>query len=113
MEIRFLLVIIKIFNLEIFSWKLLILFKNGVRNYYLKFFKMFIFFYFFYSFSRKYLRFFEFLSFNDFGYLFYRFFIDLILCLIFCLQMDFDVDEIWIDGVMDLFKLKVKYVELS
>lgn len=102
---------IKIPNPEIFSQKSPIPFKNGVRNHHSKSPKTSTPLHSLHSPSRKYPRFSESLSFNDSGYSPYRSFNDPIPRSTSCPQTDFDADEIWTDGVMDLSKPKAKPVE--
>lgn len=104
---------IKIPNPEIFSQKSPIPFKNGVRNHHSKSPKTSTPLHSLHSPSRKYPRFSESLSFNDSGYSPYRSFNDPIPRSTSCPQTDFDADEIWTDGVMDLSKPKAKPVESS
>lgn len=106
-------VTIKIPNPEIFSRKSPIPFKNGVRNHHSKSPKTSTPLHSLHSPSRKYPRFSESLSFNDSGYSPYRSFTDPIPRSTSCPQTDFDADEIWTDGVMDLSKPKAKHVESS
>lgn len=104
---------IKIPNPEIFSQKSPIPFKNGIRNHHSKSPKTSTPLHSLHSPSRKYPRFSESLSFNDSGYSPYRSFNDPIPRSTSCPQTDFDADEIWTDGVMDLSKPKAKPVESS
>lgn len=106
-------VTIKIPNPEIISRNSPVPLHNGVRNHRTKSPKTSTPLHSLQSPSRKFPRFSESLSFTDSGYSPYKSLSDSIPRAMSCPQTDFDADEIWTDGVMDLSKPKVKVVESS